>query len=119
MTTKKKIIVYGYMEGDDDLKDRVLSFTTILKIVIFKYKFKKDAWETSEWPLKKIRVTIEETSNEDNCNWKLTDIDNDTWTTDCGHDFNLLSGTPDENEMVFCPYCGKHIYEEAVKDDVP
>jgi hypothetical protein len=32
--------------------------------------------------------------------------------TECGHEFVLENGTPTENKMVYCPFCGKMISEE-------
>ena len=31
------------------------------------------------------------------------------WDTDCKHVFVINEGTPEENEMRFCCYCGKRI----------
>ncbi len=38
------------------------------------------------------------------CAW---DEDEDgTWHTDCGNLFEVIDGTPAENKMKFCCYCG-------------
>jgi hypothetical protein len=39
------------------------------------------------------------------CQWQQ-DPDGD-WDTACGHRFIILAGTPTENDMRFCCYCGK------------
>ena len=49
------------------------------------------------------------------CEWKLqtgpfTD-DVEFYETSCGYPFELTAGTPEENNMMFCPYCGKIIHE--------
>ena len=36
----------------------------------------------------------------------------DVWDTACGKTFILNDGTPKQNGMVFCPYCGEAIREE-------
>ena len=30
-----------------------------------------------------------------------------TWETECGNIFELTDGTPHQNAMHYCPYCGK------------
>ena len=39
--------------------------------------------------------------------------EDDIWQTDCGHEFVLIEGAPSENEMKFCPYCGKKLVERV------
>jgi len=39
------------------------------------------------------------------CAW--TEDEDGNWHTGCGQVFNLCMGTPDENKLRFCPYCGK------------
>lgn len=47
------------------------------------------------------------------CKWKE---DNDgCWWTDCGQGFVLADGTPKENDMKFCCYCGKPLEEKLFK----
>ena len=43
------------------------------------------------------------------CNWKQDEEDN--YETDCGDDeiFSITDGTPKQNKMKYCPYCGKII----------
>ena len=45
-----------------------------------------------------------------NCTWTY-DEDLDTWDTECGESFVVTNGTPAENSMRFCCYCGKPIKE--------
>lgn len=45
------------------------------------------------------------------CIWELDDPEDDTWGTQCGHYFSLNEGTPTDNRMAFCCYCGKPIRE--------
>lgn len=46
------------------------------------------------------------------CCWLLDEIDG-FWQTDCGRGFCLADGTPTENEMRFCCYCGKPLHEQV------
>lgn len=45
------------------------------------------------------------------------DWDADYWDTQCGEAFTLLEGTPLENKMKFCPYCGRKLVEEPHEKD--
>ena len=45
------------------------------------------------------------------CFWEET-YEGEYWHTTCGNDFVLMAGTPGENGMKFCPYCGGHLYEK-------
>jgi hypothetical protein len=47
------------------------------------------------------------------CRWK--EDEDGLWNTDCGQIFETIDGTPAENKMVFCPFCGAHL-EEVVPD---
>lgn len=40
------------------------------------------------------------------CHWRESD---EGWEGDCGIFFVLIDGTPADNEMVYCPRCGKII----------
>jgi hypothetical protein len=47
------------------------------------------------------------------CTW--TENEDDAWETSCNHIFEVNDGTPLENEMQFCPFCGKLIEEVEMK----
>lgn len=40
-----------------------------------------------------------------------------TWETDCGGAFVVNDGTPHENRMAFCPYCGRELDQYPYADD--
>ena len=42
------------------------------------------------------------------CAWREDQSD---WETDCGNRFTLFDGTPLENGMVYCCFCGKCIVQ--------
>ena len=45
----------------------------------------------------------------DRCQW----VEDEALATACGGYFQLEAGTPVDNEMVFCPYCGRPITTDA------
>jgi hypothetical protein len=55
-----------------------------------------------------------EAMTEKPCIWQEED---EYWQTGCGHAFCLNAGTPLENGMKFCAYCGKPIKEEVMGDE--
>ena len=47
----------------------------------------------------------------DRCQWQE---DGEAWVTQCGHLFQICHGSPEDNGMDFCPYCGRPITTESV-----
>lgn len=50
--------------------------------------------------------------SEEKCEWSLGEPEWNGWNT-CSGMFLLNEGTPSENEMRFCPFCGKEIIERS------
>lgn len=48
------------------------------------------------------------------CMWREYD---GAWEASCGHDFFLNDGTPAENNMRFCCFCGRHLVERVETDE--
>lgn len=48
------------------------------------------------------------------CRWDY-DADMGAYETECGHAFCINEGTPAENDMRFCPYCGGELWEPCGK----
>jgi hypothetical protein len=44
------------------------------------------------------------------CQWE--EDDDGFWMTSCGNTFVFEAGTPSDNKMKFCPYCGGHLMVE-------
>lgn len=42
------------------------------------------------------------------CQWTY-DEEHDVYDTECGEAFSITDGTPKENGMKFCTYCGKKL----------
>lgn len=55
-----------------------------------------------------------EPKREPTCLWSRADDDADLWETECGHAFTLTDGTPTENEMLFCNFCGKRVEDASI-----
>lgn len=47
------------------------------------------------------------------CEWKLDIEEANAWGSACGHSLWFETGTPRENEMKFCPYCGRNLTMRA------
>lgn len=52
----------------------------------------------------------------EDCEW-AQDIDG-VWQTECGNMFCIDEGTPQENQLNYCPYCGKHLMQINRNDEV-
>lgn len=48
------------------------------------------------------------TTGTDSCTWAGQEFD-EQYITSCGHVFEFLDGDVDENDFVYCPFCGKGI----------
>ena len=53
------------------------------------------------------------------CKW--TPDENGIYDTECGQRFEITEGTPKENHMKYCPYCGKQLDDEEAEttEDIP
>ena len=47
------------------------------------------------------------------CTWTL--CDDESWNTDCGEYHLINDGTPAENNMRFCCYCGGRLVEATAQ----
>ena len=54
-----------------------------------------------------------EDDDEEECEWSLDDSEEGNWITSCDNLFGLIDGTPEDNEMKFCCYCGKKLTQPA------
>lgn len=53
---------------------------------------------------------------EEGCVWRLkNEFEWEYWATTCDHEFILNDGTPKDNEMVYCPFCGKKLVVVGAK----
>lgn len=54
--------------------------------------------------------------NRTDCIWTYDD-NHDYWETTCGNLFVIIEGTPVENNMVYCPYCGGRLLDKALRGE--
>ncbi len=71
---------------------------------------KRLVWETYKAML--AAAPQAEPKREPTCLWSRADDDTDVWETRCGHAFTIIDGTPTDNQMAFCCYCGRRVDEE-------
>ncbi len=50
------------------------------------------------------------------CTWEY-DHFYDYWETSCGDAYQIVDGTPTDNKMKFCPYCGKELVEQQINKE--
>jgi hypothetical protein len=50
------------------------------------------------------------------CIW-YEDGDGGPWATGCKNYFEIIDGTPEDNGMKFCCYCGKPLEQVRAEDD--
>ena len=50
------------------------------------------------------------------CHWVQEGNDDNTWESDCGNTFCINDGTPKQNDLRFCPFCGLPLVE-VVSDE--
>lgn len=74
--------------------------------------YKDSADGTKAWP-----VPQSEPKRKPACLWSRADDDTDVWETKCGHAFTIIDGTPTDNQMAFCCYCGRRVDEEIGGSD--
>lgn len=46
------------------------------------------------------------------CIWKLESWDSNNYITSCGQIQTIITGSPKENDYIYCCYCGKEIEED-------
>jgi len=52
------------------------------------------------------------------CGWKLDETYGDAYDTGCGKMFAITDGTPADNKMKYCPFCGKRISEKKQSEEM-
>ena len=85
-----------------------------LEMIDGRTKQRLDGMDNDGWELEDImdlRDHITALEQVGPCTWEYDD-DDDYWGTSCGDAFCITDGTPAENKMHYCPYCGKKLVEK-------
>lgn len=67
-------------------------------------------WHASSWVQDAVRVGVSIEAVPASCTW--TPDDDGNYATGCDGLFVIIEGTPAENKMAYCCYCGKPIKEQ-------
>jgi len=65
-----------------------------------------------------MQAEIERMKEKPICYWKEDKTDEGVWDTSCGERFVIFDGTPNENKMAYCPYCGCVLEEKEVAAEI-
>jgi rubrerythrin len=70
---------------------------------------------TAEKEVEQLRAELERTKKlVERCEWILIDDDKGLWQcSKCGAEWVLEAGTPADNEMNYCPACGRRLEVES------
>ena len=52
-----------------------------------------------------------------NCRWVQDGVGEDHWDTSCKKRFTLNEGSPGDNKMAWCCYCGRPLEESIATDE--
>ena len=70
------------------------------------------------YPLALITALKAALEEPDYCTWQQDgDSDSGLYATSCRHYFNLEDGTPEDNKLAWCCYCGKKLAQELITED--
>jgi hypothetical protein len=71
--------------------------------------------DTTEAAITALRSALAE---PDTCTWfQDGDSDSSMYQTSCRKYFDLTDGTPEDNKMQWCCYCGKKLVQELITED--
>ena len=56
-----------------------------------------------------VEIVKGEYVTEQSCEWKLEDVEQNLYVTECVNRHLIFEGTPEENGYKYCSYCGRKI----------
>ena len=73
----------------------------------------RDFWDVAIERISSLKAELDKT-----CKWAPNEAyDGDCyWETECGNAYSITEGTPADNKMKFCVYCGGKLLETLTKD---
>ena len=67
---------------------------------------------------RRVRQLHAQQAEPETCTWHQDgDSDSGVYATSCRHYFNLEDGTPEDNKMQWCCYCGKKLVQELITEN--
>ena len=64
-----------------------------------------------------LRAALAQQDESETCTWHQDgDSDSGVYATSCRRYFNLEDGTPEDNKMQWCCYCGKKLVQELITE---
>ena len=77
-----------------------------------------EPWERRVALAEQLQMQQAEPAEPETCTWHQDgDSDSGVYATSCGHYFNLEDGTPEDNKLAWCCYCGKKLAQELITED--
>ena len=72
----------------------------------------------AEQAITALRAALAQQDEPETCTWYQDgDSDSGVYATSCRNYFNLEDGTPEDNKMQWCCYCGKRLVKELITED--
>ena len=72
---------------------------------------------TTRQAIADLRAALAQQVEPETCTWHQDgDSDSGVYATSCRHYFNLEDGTPEDNKMQRCCYCGKKLVQELITE---
>ena len=68
--------------------------------------------------LNNLRAALAQQEEPETCTWHQDgDSDSGVYATSCRRFFNLDDGTPEDNRLAWCCYCGRKLLQELITED--
>ena len=65
-----------------------------------------------------LRTALAQQDEPETCTWHQDgDSDSGVYATSCRRFFNLDDGTPEDNRLAWCCYCGRKLLQELITED--
>ena len=65
-----------------------------------------------------LRAALAQQDESETCTWHQDgDSDSGFYATSCRRFFNLDDGTPEDNRLAWCCYCGRKLLQELITED--
>lgn len=115
-----KAAALGYVEGHDTERARIRKAVEGLVETVQVLPELPGLWQlrsAAEFKADVLAIIDAAPEQQATCTWTHDDIE-DKENTQCGEAFLLDSGTPIENKMKFCCYCGKVLVEKENEDEI-